>query len=106
MISTPQEAAEKSALLADLKALAANRAWQQIIAPKIEQAHTDSLAGISDVKLSKDERAEHLHAYHQAVALKELAAKETEALREELLDWQKREMAAGHALGFDAADLL
>lgn len=79
-----EEASRKAFLLQSFRALVANPAWTEEVAPKIARAKTEHLdACVAEFK-SPAERAEHIHAYHLADELASFCAGRIAALEREL----------------------
>lgn len=81
---TADEASRKAHLLHSFRALVANPAWVEEVAPRIAKAVVDHNDGCRSLSKTPAERAEHVQAVHLAEELMTFAEKRMAALEREL----------------------
>lgn len=88
---SPDEASRKAHLLHSFRALVANPAWTEEVAPRIAKAVVDHNDGCRSLSKTPAERAEHVQAVHLAEELAGFCAERIAKLEKEL-----RQHSAGY----------
>lgn len=93
---TPDEASRKAHLLHSFRALVANPAWTEEVAPRIAKAVIDHNDGCKALSKTPVERAEHVQAVHLAEELMVFAQNRIAVLERDL-----RQHSATYTSGSD-----
>lgn len=86
---TAEETERKAYLLQAFRALVANPAWTQEVAPRIAKAAVEHNDGCKARGKTPEQRAEHVEAAHLAEELETFCAKRIESLHREITAFAK-----------------